>query len=142
MKKKKSNRPSFKKNMNQNMINRNIRHAFDKHSEWWVDFDQRGNITHKKTLYRNPELKGKIIEYWVEYNEKGNEIHFKRNDGFEYWCTYNKDNNILHYWDNTGYSEDFSYYNGVAYCETSTGNKIKRIFDKVKDSPLTINNFC
>ena len=50
MKKKKSNRPSFQKNMNQNMINRNIRHAFDKHSEWWVDFDQRGNITHKKTL--------------------------------------------------------------------------------------------
>ncbi len=40
MKKKKSNRPSFQKNMNQNMINRNIRHAFDKYSEWWVDFDQ------------------------------------------------------------------------------------------------------
>lgn len=126
---------------NNNMINRNIRHAFDKESEWWIDFDTRGNITHKKTVYRSPELKGKTIEFWVTYNEKGCETNYKRNDGFEYWCTYNRYGNISHYWDTNGYSEDFIYYQGVVHCTTSNGDKIKRVYDKDKDIPITIYNF-
>lgn len=131
----------YSNNKGNAMLNRNIRHAFDKESEWWVDFDKRGNITHKRQVYRSDELKGKVLEFWVTYNEMGNETHYIRNDGFEYWCNYNKDGNILHYWDTNGYSEDYTYYQGVAYCNTSNGDKFKRIFDKVKDTPITIYNF-
>ena len=83
-------------NIEQNIINKNIKlkHFVDKDTEWWIDYDERGNIIHKKIIYKTPELKGRILEFWIEYNENGNETHFVRNDGFECWCMYNNKGNI------------------------------------------------
>ena len=135
-------RTSFN-NFNKDTQDKNIRHSIEKNYEYWVDFDQRGNVTHKKIIFKNPEeIKGKILEFWITYNEMGNETHFVRNDGFEYWCKYNKDGNITNFWDNTGYSEKFKYYKErFVYKETSSGDKTRYIFNKEKDTPITLSYF-
>ena len=118
-------------------LGRKIHHFVDKGCEWWIDYDQRGNIVHKKTIYSS----GNEVEFWIEYNDQNNETHFQTNDGFEYWCIYNSKGNISKYWDTTGYQEVYSYYNGVVYCKTSNNDKIKRIWNSKDKELLTIHNF-
>lgn len=127
--------------INKNMIEKRIKHFIDHDSEWWIDYDERGNIIHKKIIYKTPELKGRILEFWIEYNENGNETHFVRNDGFECWCMYNNKGNISSYWDVTGYNEKYTYYRGgVVYRETSLGFKEKFYYSE-RNVPLTRNYF-
>lgn len=139
-KKKKNPKQIFPYNHTKNTSynNRQIKHSIDRDCEWWVDYDRRGNITHKRTVYN---FTGIEIEYWVEYDNSNHEVHFKRNDGFQYWCIYNKDGNISKYWDTDGYEVIYSYYKGVVYKKDNLGNKVRKEYDKTKHGYLTIHNF-
>ena len=130
-------------NIEQNIINKNakLKHFVDKDAEWWIDYDEKGNIIHKKIMYKTPELRGRILEFWIEYNEMGNEIHFTRNDGFQCWSIYNSKGNISKYLDVTGYTEKYTYYRGgIVYKENSYGVKEKFSYTE-KDVPLTRDYF-
>lgn len=116
--------------------NRQIKHSKDKDCEWWSDYDSRGNIIHRNTIYNS----GKVVEYWIKY-EGNREIHFRRNDGFQYWCKYNKYGNIIRYWDTSGYEATYSYYPGVVYMKDNHGQVIKKKYDREKNGCLTIHNF-
>lgn len=127
-----------RKHCNGNVYNsRQIKHSVDKDCEWWVDYDRRGNIIHKKTVFNN----GIVVEYWVEYNNSNHETHFKRNDGFQYWCTYNKKGNISKYWDTFGLQENYYYYHNIVYKKDNQGNVVKRTFVQKPNGYLTIHNF-
>lgn len=52
--------------------------------EWWVDYDEKGRVTHTKITYYNSD---KVYEWWDKYDDKGNRILYKdenKEDKFEY----------------------------------------------------------
>ena len=50
---------------------------WDNGDETWYDYDEKGNMIHRKLLGD--------CEIWYDYDKKGNCIHAKTNDGAEYW---------------------------------------------------------
>lgn len=70
-------------------------------TEYWYEYDSKGNQIHYKDSDGNEE--------WYEYDFKGNQIHYKNSYGNEYWCEFDSKGNQIHFKKSDGSEEWYEY---------------------------------